>query len=168
MPKRHITSFLSTERNRLTGYVRSLLSDASVDAEDVVHDVFLKILERGDSPAPEYLTAYVYRSLKNRVTDLYRTRRPSVSLDEGGESLLDILKSSDAYEEITSQEGQVALFDALEKLSDIERRVVIANELEGETMRHLAESWDMPLNTLLSHKSRAMKKLRKHLTRRSI
>ncbi len=170
MSKGQIRLFLSNERTRLIGYVRSLLSDASIDAEDVVHDVLLKILERGDSPAPEYLAAYTYRSLKNRVTDLGRTRRPNVSIesDDSG-SLLDILQSKgpSAFEEITSEQGQQALFDALDTLSDTERRVVIANELEGQTFRALAEAWDIPLNTLLSHKSRAMKKLRNHLSRRT-
>jgi len=81
---------------------------------------------------------------------------------------MEMLKANGAFEEITSQEGQVELFDALDSLSEIERRVVISNELEGETIRHLAETWDVPLNTLLSHKARAMKKLRKQLIRRSI
>ncbi len=170
MSKGQIRSFFSTERTRLIGYVRGLLKDASIDAEDVVHDVLLKILERGDRPAPEYLAAYTYRSLKNRVTDLGRARRPNVSIEDSGESLLDILASSgpSAFEEITSQQGQTALFQALEALSEMERRVVIANELEGETMRRLAEAWDMPLNTLLSHKARGMKKLRKQLARRRL
>ena len=168
MSKGQIRSFLSGERSRFIGYARSLLTDASVDAEDVVQDVFLKILERTDSPAPEYLAAYTYRSLKNRVTDLRRTRRQNVSIEDSDDSLMDILRSKgpSAFDEITSAEGQVELFKALETLSEIERRVVIAHELEGESFRHLAEAWDIPINTLLSHKSRAMKKLRQQLTRR--
>ena len=169
MSKGQIRLFLSTERNRFIGYVRSLLKDASIDAEDVVQDVLLKILERGDSPAPEFLTAYTYRSLRNRVTDLARSRRVNVSIDADSESLLEILQDNGpgALELISSAEGQKTLFAALDTLSDIERQVVIANELEGESFRHLAEAWDIPINTLLSHKARAMKKLRKQLSRRS-
>ncbi len=170
MSKGSIRSFFSTERSRLIGYARSLIKDASIDAEDVVHDVLLKVLERGDSPAPEYLAAYTYRSLKNRVTDLYRTRRPNVSIENSGDSLANILKSKgpSAFEQVTSREGQLELFQALETLTEIQRRVVIANELEGETIRDLASAWDIPLNTLLSHKARAMKKLRNQLTRRTL
>lgn len=170
MSKGQIRSFFSKERNRLINYVRGLLRDGSLDAEDIVHDVLLKLLERSDAPAPEYLTAYTYRSLKNRVTDLARTRKPGVSIDDESESLLDILKDKGptAAEQIMSEEGRTELFRALEALTDIERQVVIANELEGKTFKSLSEAWGIPLNTLLSHKSRAMKKLRNHLTGRSI
>jgi DNA-directed RNA polymerase specialized sigma24 family protein len=40
--------------------------------------------------------------------------------------------------------------------------VVIAHEFEGVPFKELSEIWNVPQNTLLSHKSRAMKKLRKH------
>lgn len=170
MSKRQIRSFFSEERARLINYVRGLLWDSSVDAEDVVHDVLLKILERADSPAPEYLAAYTYRSLKNRVTDLARTRRTGISIDDEETSLIDLLQANGptSLEQLMSQEGQRALFQALDRLSDIERQVVIANELEGNTFKSLSEAWDIPINTLLSHKSRAMKKLREHLKRRTL
>ena len=170
MSKGQIRSFFSEERNRLINYVRGLLWDGSMDAEDIVHDVLLKILERSDAPAPEYLAAYTYRSLKNRVTDLARTRKPGVSIDDDSESLIDILKARGptAPEQMMSEQGQMELFEALEALSAIERQVIIAHELEGQTFKSLSEAWGIPLNTLLSHKSRAMTKLRKHFTGRSI
>ena len=170
MSKGQIRSFFSEERHRLINYVRNLLWDGSVDAEDVVHDVLLKILERADAPAPDYLAAYTYRSLRNRVTDLARVRKAGVSIDDENESLVDILraKGPTAVEQIMSEEGRVALFQALETLSDMERQVIIANEFEGQTFKSLSEAWDIPLNTLLSHKARAMKKLRNHLTGGSI
>lgn len=169
MSKRQIRSYLSQERGRFVGYVRSLLRDASIDPEDVVQDVVLKLLERADSPAPEFLAAYTYRSLRNRVTDLGRTRRANVSIDNDDESLLAILESKgpDAFELLSSEQGQAEFFRALSTLSDIERQVVIGHELEGQPFSYLAEVWNMPINTLLSHKSRAMKKLRNQLTGRS-
>ena len=170
MSKGQIRTFLSRERSRLISYARSLLWDASVDAEDVVHDVLIKLLERPDSPAPEFLAAYTYRSLKNRVTDIARTRKETVPIEEDNDSLIEILqdKSPTAFDELKSGEGQKALFEALETLTENERQVVIANELEGQTFKELSIAWDMPINTLLSHKSRAMKKLRNQLTGRSL
>ena len=44
----------------------------------------------------------------------------------------------------------------------MERGVIIAHELEGVPYRELSRIRNVPLNTLLSHKSRAMKKLKKH------
>ena len=43
----------------------------------------------------------------------------------------------------------------------MEKEVIIAHELEGVPFKELSATWNVPLNTLLSHKSRAMKKLKK-------
>ena len=164
-----VRSFIQIERRKLISYVRSLLNGAAdLDAEDVVHDVFINVLERSDLPAPEYLAAYVFRALKNRVIDYARTRKPTVSLDaevgEGSGKLADLLQDlkPGALESLQTREWKEELFRALEKLSEKERDVIIAHEFEGIPFRELSQARDIPLNTLLSHKSRAMKKLRKH------
>ena len=163
----YVRSFIADERQELIRYVRSLLREtAEMDAEDVVHDVLVSILERADRPAPDYLAAYIYRSLKNRVIDQIRTRKPALSLDsesDGGGKLIDLLqdRNPNALEILQTQEGKEELFEALEGLSEMEREVVIAHEFEGVPFKELSEIWNVPQNTLISHKSRAMKKLRK-------
>ncbi len=164
----YVRSFIADERQGLIRYVRSLLREtAEMDAEDVVHDVLVSILERADRPAPDYLAAYIYRSLKNRVIDQIRTRKPALSLDsesDGGRKLIDLLqdRNPNALEILQTQAGKEELFEALEGLSEMEREVVIAHEFEGVPFKELSEIWNVPQNTLISHKSRAMKKLRKH------
>ena len=164
----YVRSFIADERQKLIRYVRSLLREtAEMDAEDVVHDVLVSILERTDRPAPDYLAAYIYRSLKNRVIDQMRTRKPALSLDsesDGGGKLVELLqdRNPNALEILQTQEGKEELFEALEGLSEMEREVVIAHEFEGVPFKELSEIWNVPQNTLLSHKSRARKKLRKH------
>ena len=166
----NLRSFIKSERQRLVYYVRSLLTEtADMDAEDVVHDVLAKILERADPTTPlENLAAYVYRSLKNRVIDYIRTKKPTLSLDGApdGESgqLVALLHdlAPNALEALQTQEGKEGLFEALEGLRDMEKEVIIAHEFEGIPFKQLSHMWNVPQNTLLSHKSRAMKKLRKH------
>lgn len=169
MKDRDVRSFVANERQRFVNYVRSLVKEmAEMDAEDIVHDVLVNVLERADQPALEYLAAYVFRSLKNRVIDRVRTRKPTVSLeaelDESSRQLIDLLQDlkPDALEILLTREGKEELFRALEELSDMERGVIIAHELEGVPFQELSRIWNVPLNTLLSHKSRAMKKLKKH------
>ena len=167
----YVRSFIADERQKLIRYVRSLLREtAEMDAEDVVHDVLVSILERTDRPAPDYLAAYIYRSLKNRVIDQMRTRKPALSLDsesDGGGKLVELLqdRNPNALEILQTQEGKEELFEALEGLSEMEREVVIAHEFEGVPFKELSEIWNVPQNTLLSHKSRAMKKLQKAFSR---
>ncbi len=82
--------------------------------------------------------------------------------DSGGK-LIDLLKDvrPDALEVLQTREGKEELFEALEELSGMEKEVIIAHELEGVPFKELSRTWNVPLNTLLSHKSRAMKKLKK-------
>ena len=49
-----VRSYIESERHRLVDYARSLVRDrAEMDAEDIVHDVLVKVLERADVTAPE-------------------------------------------------------------------------------------------------------------------
>ncbi|NKB98617.1 MAG: sigma-70 family RNA polymerase sigma factor [Pseudomonadales bacterium] len=169
MKERDVWVFIREERNKLVSYVGSLLGGPErVDAEDVVHDVLISILERSDRLSAEYLTAYVYRALKNRVIDRARTRKPNLSIDdaedENSVKLSEILQSlsPNPLDALRSQEKREQLFEALEKLSEIERNVVISHEFEGRSFKDLSQSWGIAQNTLLSHKSRAMKKLKRH------
>jgi RNA polymerase sigma-70 factor (ECF subfamily) len=162
-------AFIQGERQRLIHYVRSLFRDtAEMDAEDVVHDVLVKILERPNSAQLENVTGYVYRAVKNRVVDFARTRKPMVSLQaessEDGPDLIDMLAdlSPNAMELLQTAQGEQALFAALSTLSEIERQVVIAHTFEGVSFRELSSSLRVPQNTLLSHKARALKKLKEH------
>ena len=166
-----VRSFVESERQRFVHYARSLVRNRTeMDAEDIVHDVLVKVLERADVTTPENLAAYVFRSVKNRVIDNIRTRRPTASLDAelpgGSERLVDLLQDQrpDALEVLQTEEGKRELFIALDTLSEMERGVVIAHELEGTSFREMSDMWNVPQNTLLSHKSRAMKKLQKHFT----
>jgi len=163
-------TLIKRERLRLVRYVRSLLKEtAEMDAEDIVHDVLVKLLERPGSASPiDDMTSYVYRAARNRMTDLARTRKPMVSLDttsdEIGTSEIELLQDvgPGALEVLQSLESEQELFDALSRLSEIERRVVIAHEFEGTPFKELAIHMQIPQNTLLSHKARALKKLKEH------
>src|SRR5262245_7427266 len=132
-----LRAFIKSERKRLIHYVRSLLRGAAeMDAEDVVQDVLVKILERPGASAPfDDLTSYVYRSVRNRVIDFVRTRKPTVSLDADASpgSLADVLEDLGPHgsDVLETQEGERQLFEALGVLSEIERKVVIAQEFEA-------------------------------------
>lgn len=165
-----LRSFLAVERERLVRYVRSLLREAAeMDAEDVVHDVVIKLLERPETATPlDEWGAYVLRALRNRVIDRRRLKRPSVSLEaeaESGVRFVDLLRDLGAtpVEMLQTAEGRAALFAALEALNEMERKVIIAHEFEGLTFADLSARWQIPQNTLLSHKARGIKKLSKLL-----
>jgi RNA polymerase sigma factor (sigma-70 family) len=161
-----LAEFFKAEWRSLVRTVRSWLSDASEwDAEDVVQDVAVSLFESADLTAPiRNLSAYVYRALRNRVVDLYRSRRSEPAHDP--DSLLEALhdERAEASGSLENREVRERLFDAIDRLPAEQRAVFLATELEGFKYRELSKLWHVPVGTLLSRKHRAVETLRTTLT----
>jgi RNA polymerase sigma factor (sigma-70 family) len=152
-----LSQFLAAEWRRLVLSVRSWLADtADRDAEDVVQDVAVRLLESTGLGEPiRDLSAYVYRALRNRVVDLYRRRGPASGLPLPEELPDERGPAPDAGQELRED-----LFAAIDRLPEAQRAVFLATELEGSTYRELSEKWGVPIGTLLARKHRAVKTLR--------
>ena len=170
--KKKLAEFFTKEKNRLINYVRQRVQDtAERDGEDIVQDVMLNIFDSTDVTAPiENLAAYVYRSLYNRVVDMLRKTRGTVSLEtevgkETGRSLKDMLSDIryEAYSVMQKKELWERIFEAVDMLNPVLRAVFIATEFEGRTYRELSVMWEEPIGTLLSRKKRAVRKVKSAL-----
>ena len=158
---KRIADLLAIEWTRLVRYVRSWIEDSSDrDAEDIVQDVLAGIFERSDVTAPIVdLTAYLYRSLRNRIVDFYRAApRRAASL---AAPIPDT--RYEASGEAERKEIREGLFAAIDSLPAPQRAVLVATELEGKSYRELSEEWETPIGTLLARKHRAVRALRKAL-----
>jgi RNA polymerase sigma factor (sigma-70 family) len=155
------SDFFQKEYFRLVRYVRRLIDDAADrDAEDIVQDVMLSIFDKADVTVPiENLAAYVYRSLRNRVVDIFRKKEDVLSLS-------DVISDAkyNTEQEVERKELMDFVFRAIDSLSDEQRAVLLATEFEGWSFRQLSEEWEIPLGTLLARKSRALQHIRKKLT----
>jgi RNA polymerase sigma factor (sigma-70 family) len=158
-----LSEFLRRERQALVGFVRRRLDDAAgQDAEDVVQDVMVGLFSRPDPEISiENAAAYVYRALRNRIVDSYRSRRET-------EALTDALPAPAGDPERAAERAEMSdgIFEAMDELSDEERAVLLETELEGRSFRELAEEWGVPIGTLLARKSRAVKKVKERLAGR--
>ena len=168
----NIAEFFKNDQNKMVAFVRRLIDDAADrDGEDIVQDVMVKVFDAHDVTEPiENLAAYIYTSLRNRVTDLLRKRKDQVSLDqpifnEEKLSLKDLISDIryDTANEVEKKEMQESLFKAIDSLNADDREIVILTEFEGWSFREISETFDIPIGTLLSRKSRALKKIRKAL-----
>ena len=142
------------------GYVRAWIDDsADRDAEDVVQDVIERLFERADVTVPiADVSAYLYRSLRNRIVDLYRKPKRNVELPE------DLSDPRFAIEDdLEREEERLALLEAIEELPAAQRDVLVATELEGRSFKELAAEWRTPIGTLLARKHRAMNAVRESL-----
>lgn len=172
-PWHQIRQFFSTEYRTMVAFVRSLIDDAAErDAEDIVQDVAFHLFEKGDIGAPiEHLGAYVYQALRNRVVDSFGRKKPDASLDapigegEDGTRLIDVIAQSEVSQGDRAEQKDLCrkVMSAIKELPVREQAVIIATEIEGRTFAELAEQWKVPIGTLLSQKSRSLKKIRVQL-----
>lgn len=159
------------EKDRFIGFVRRQMDGlVGLDPEDIVADVATQLLARADLVNEvESLSAYVYRSLRNRLMDHVRRPQAAFALREDGEegapnqAVQPVANDPDPEEAYRLAQIREHLREAIGLLGAPERAVWIATEIEGRSFRDLAEDWQEPIGTLLSRKSRANAKLRRML-----
>lgn len=128
----------------------------SEDARDVSQEVFInafRALPRFRVEAP--LSVWFYRATVNSSINLLRRRRPTTSLDEAGYGMPDGSRSPDDLA-LAADTGD-AVHEALERLSDEYRAVVILRDLEDLDYAEVANALDIPIGTVRSrlHRARA-------------
>lgn len=170
-----ISRTVEREGNRLSRFIRRRVADP-LDAEDILQEVFSELVEANRLLMPiEHLTGWLFRVARNRITDLFRKRRPEsfgeVELggDEGedGERLRleDLLPSPEAGPEALYARSVVLeeLELALEELPKEQREVFVAHEFLGRSFKEMAAESGVSVNTLLSRKRYAVLALRGRL-----
>jgi RNA polymerase sigma factor (sigma-70 family) len=169
---RQIAEVVAEQRGRLRNFIRRRVRDPA-DAEDIVQDVFYELVEANRLLMPiEHVTGWLFRVARNRITDLFRKKKPvkfsdAAMEDETGELLQieDLLPSPDAGPESLYFRG--VLLDelelALDELPEEQREVFIAHEFEGRSFKDLSVETGVSVNTLLSRKRYAVLHLRERL-----
>ncbi|MFI5109761.1 MAG: RNA polymerase sigma factor [Terriglobales bacterium] len=168
-----ISEAIEREQGRLRNFIRKRVADEG-DADDILQDVFYELVEAYRLMKPiEQVGAWLFRVARNRITDLFRKRKPEalgkepISIAEDGELLMleDLLPSPDAGPEAAYARNVLLeeLDDALEELPEEQREAFIAHELEGRSFKELATETGLSVNTLLSRKRYAVLHLRRRL-----
>lgn len=158
-----IADVVRRERSRLMNFIRRRVPDPD-DAEDVLQDVFYRLVEANRLLMPiDHVASWLFRVARNRIIDLLRKRKPDI-LDDLV-ALEDRLPSSDAGpDEIYAQNARLdELEAALDELPEEQRAVFVGHVLEGRSFREMAEESGVNLNTLLARKRYAVKRLRERL-----
>src|SRR6266481_6455077 len=168
---RRISEIVAGERSRLRNFIRRRVPDPS-DAEDIVQEVFYELVEANRLLMPiEHVTGWLFRVARNRITDLFRKKKPesfsdaAAPNDDDADQFLrfeDLLPSPEAGPEALYARN--VLLDelelALEELPEEQREVFVAHEFEGRSFKELAAATGLSVNTLLSRKHYAVEHLR--------
>jgi len=171
---RRISEVVEQEQSRLRRFIRRRVPDTS-DAEDILQEVFYELVEANRLLMPiEHVTGWLFRVARNRITDLFRQRRPEPFGDAVGADgeeepgrLEDLLPSADAgpdalYARRVLLEEMEA---ALDELPAEQREVFVGHELDGRSFKQMAAESGASVSTLLSRKRYAVLHLRKRLRR---
>jgi len=167
-----ISEVVKREQSRLRNFIRRRVPDPR-DAEDILQDVFYELVEANRLLMPiEHVTGWLFRVARNRITDLFRKKKPesfrdTVVADEDDEllQLEELLPSRDAGPEALYARNvlldELAL--AVDELPEEQRAVFVAHELEGRSFKEMAAETGESVNTLLSRKRYAVLRLRRRL-----
>ena len=167
-----IAEVVEREQSRLLNFIRRRVPDP-LDAEDILQDVFYRLVEANRLLMPiDHVTGWLFRVARNRITDLFRRKRPDSLSDRayGDEDddlrqLEDLLPSPDAGPEALYARNVLLdeLATAVDELPADQRAVFIAHELEGRSFKEIAGETGVNVNTLLARKRYAVLRLRQRL-----
>ena len=169
-----ISEAVRREQSRLLNFIRRRVPDPR-DAEDILQDVFSALVEANRLLMPvEHVTGWMFRVARNRIIDLFRRKKPErfseaavASDDDELLQLEDLLPSPDAGPEALYARGVLLdeLEAAVDELPPEQREVFVAHELEGRSFKEIAAETGVSINTLLSRKRYAVRRLRVRLQR---
>ena len=155
--KSALASLYSHAGPAVYAYALSVLKSPA-DAEDVMQDVFMDIFRSAESyKSRGSPMSWIISITKNRcLMKLRHDRLRAVTPFEPS-------TVEEAVSKEMTPEEKAVLKACLEELSDEERQIVIMHALFGLKHREISGILDIPLPTVLSKYSRAIKKLRKSL-----
>ena len=167
-----ISEVIAEEGSRLRSFIRRRVPNEA-DVEDLLQEVFYELVEAHRLLVPiDYVTGWLFRVARNRITDLFRKKRPEnftgrAIRNEDGELLRieDLLPSPDAGPEALYVRSVLLdeLEFALDELPGEQREVFVAHQLEGRSFKELSAESGASVNTLLARKRYAVLHLRERL-----
>jgi RNA polymerase sigma factor (sigma-70 family) len=166
-----ISDVVTREQSRLKNFIRRRVPDPR-DAEDILQDVFYELVEANRLLMPiEHVTGWLFRVARNRITDLFRKKRPesfsdAVATDDDDDLRFeDVLPSPDAGPEAVYLRTVLLeeLEEAVAELPVEQRSVFVGHELEGRSFKEMSAETGVSVNTLLSRKRYAVLHLRERL-----
>ena len=120
---------------KVLSYISSRIHNNFV-AEDLCHDVFLKVYEKINTfdETKASLSTWIYTITRNTLTDYYRCRKVTDEVPE-------TLQSEQSVEdEAVNGEMLERLTEALSQMDERMRDVIILRFYDGKTLREIADN----------------------------
>ena len=138
------------------GYALSIVRNEA-DAEDVMHDAYIKAYQSAVSYQPlGKPVAWILTIVRNLAFNKVRQRKPTIDVNEHDDVVDGVVKVSDPVD-------RMVLEAAMDVLDPEERQIVILHALVELKHREIAQLLEVPLGTVLSKYHRALRKLRREI-----
>jgi len=139
----------------------------SSEAEDLTQEIFLSLQEK-PKYNPERGSFYTYLMMltRSRTIDRIRSKRSQGNLLQNLGKMKDLLgkeNKANPLEVASAQEREIQVKNALEYLSDNQRKILELSYYEGLSQSEIAERLQIPLGTVKTHSRRGLIKLRQNL-----
>jgi RNA polymerase sigma-70 factor (ECF subfamily) len=152
-----VVEWFNTYRSGLLRYAQRMLP-ASESAEDVVQDIFCRILRYPDPTALRNPQAFLMTMARNTVIDRLRRIKAAPAFDENNEEI------SALYQKMHHPEMMVAMEQAIQELPENCRRVLILKRFHGLDTPAVARSMGVSARMVQKHLATAMAHLYDRLT----
>lgn len=160
----------------LCSYARLMVSEET--AEDVVHDVFIRLWESRENLTPEVgggnLRAYLFRSTYNACVSIIRKRLSRLNHESFVVRQVEEdcrywdWDRNETVRKIYNREIKQILESAISDLPDKCREVFLMSYTEGLPDREIAEKLGLSLSTVQNHIHNALVRLRVRLKSREL
>jgi len=168
-----IAQIVSKEKGRLLNFIRQRTPNLE-DAEDILQDVFYELVESYRLMKPvEQLASWLFTVARNKITDLYRKKKPdllddNVQVNDNEDEpllLADILQGNviSADDQMMNDLLMETIADLLDELPKEQRDAFVMHELEDKSMQQIADEMKVSVKTVISRKRYAVLYLRERL-----
>jgi RNA polymerase sigma-70 factor (ECF subfamily) len=127
------------------------------DAMDASQEALIRIYKKiGSYEERALFKTWVQRIVTNICIDIFRRAKPSISIDEHD---LVFPSAHSVEDEVLSAGAVHDIYEAMEKLPEHQRTVVILRYVNDFSYAEIAETLDLPINTVKSYLFRARQQL---------
>jgi RNA polymerase sigma-70 factor (ECF subfamily) len=139
----------------LHSFILSRVNESSV-ADDILQDVFMRILSRIDSLKDcDKLHSWIYQITRNVIIDYYRSRKKTSELPPT------LTAPDEEFSNTASEDIDACLLPMIRSLADPYREAVMLSEIEGRTQKEIAEQQGISLSGAKSRVQRGRAMIKK-------
>jgi RNA polymerase sigma factor (sigma-70 family) len=167
--KNTVTKAIKEYSERLFGFIKRRVA-SNEDAEDILQEVFYQLA--GNTKPIDQLTAWLFATTRNKITDSYRKKKPElfddvfpVDEEDGEFSWSEILFTSHENPESDYLQNLFwkTLYQALDELPAEQKDAFVQHELNDVSFDEMSRQSGIPVATLISRKRYAVLHLRERL-----